>query len=118
MHNNDSTCIYIQVCDHYANPGSMGVRRHGQGGSCPPGNWTGWFRKSFDLLLQYFSLFTTTVSVCKLFSIVCNISLKLIYKHAKAKKNFTPAGFLRLFFYLFPPAAARGEQTKFQIKII
>ena len=47
---------------------TWGAAGMGKGAAAPPpGNWTGWFRKSFDLLLRYFSLFTTTVSVCKLF---------------------------------------------------
>ena len=44
----------LQSPDH-----GMSARRHGQG-QLPPGNWTGWFRKSSDLLFQYFSLHLIT----------------------------------------------------------
>ena len=52
--------------------------------------------------LTVLSLFTTTVYVCKLFLIVYNISLKLIYEHSKDPKkcsakipSFSPCGCLQ-----------------------
>ena len=64
------------------------------------GRGAGWFKKSSDLLLRYCSLFTTTVSVGELFSIV--YSLKLTYEHLKTKTNFP---FFLAFHPQLPPPA-------------
>ena len=81
--------------------------------SCPPLEIGLGGLDFFILLLRYFSLFTITVSVCKLFIIpYISKSLKLIYEHSRdPQKHFRLWRAFSDKFPSFPPAAG-VQQTK------